>query len=156
PQEKVVAANVVLLHPGGIHGELKCSAMVVVAVKVHVKHVALRIVVAAAEAARNLGRLRVVQPRTHVDGGIVVDDHHRRRFGGRCPFARIGLYEAAHAPGLAPGGVVEPAVEHGWALDPDGRHGGGHTSAGVVHGGGVGGYLNEECGRDHEHRRRPP
>src|SRR5439155_956445 len=39
PDEEVVTANVVLLHPGGIYRELKRRAVVVVAVKVHVKHV---------------------------------------------------------------------------------------------------------------------
>src|SRR6266550_1536826 len=156
PDEEVVAANVVLLHPGGIYGELKRRAVVVVAVKVHVKHVALRIVVTAAETARNLGGLGVVQPRAQVDRGVVVHDHHRRRFDGRRPFLGIGLREAADAPGLLPRGVVEPAVEHGWALDPDSRHDGRRTSARMTQSGGIGGYLYEECGRDHQHRRQPP
>ena len=130
--------------------------MVVIAVEVNVKHVALRIVVAAAEPTRNLGGLPVVQPRPHVNRGIVVGDHHRRRFGGRAAFPGIGLDEATDALGVVPGGVVEPAVEHRWALDPDRRHGGRHTCAGVAQGGRVGGELNEECGRDHEHWRRPP
>src|SRR5256885_1737185 len=156
PDEEVVAANVALLHPGGIYGELKRRAVVVVAVKVHVKHVALRIVVTAAETARNLGGLGVVQPRAPGDRGVVVHGHHRRRFDGRRALPGNGPCGTADAPGLLPRGVVEPAVEHGWALDPDSRHDGRRTSARMTQSGGIGGYLYVECGRDHQHRRQPP
>src|SRR3989441_5512052 len=66
-----------------------------VTVEVDVEDVALGVVVAAAQAARDLRRRVVVQPRAHVNRVGVVQQHHGRRFGGSLAFVGVGLGEAA-------------------------------------------------------------
>src|SRR5207244_7608804 len=117
PDEEVVAAQVIQLHPGGVDGELERRAMIVVAVKVDVEDVALGVVVPAAQAAGNLRRLGVVQRRTAIDRWVVLQNHYGRRFARRFSLVGVRFEESARGVRQLPRRVVEPAVERRWVLD---------------------------------------
>ena len=156
--EEVVAAQVVQLHARWIHGELERRAVIMVTVEVDVEDVALGVVVAAAQAARDLRRRVVVQPRAHVNRVGVVQQHHGRRFGGSLAFVRVGLGEAADRDRPGPRRIIEPAVERRRVAHPHRRHRRRHATVGVAQrrGAGVGRLWGEQQQRrDGKQHSRP-
>ena len=96
--------------------------MVVMGIEVNREPVGVRTIVAARQAADNRCRLAIVEPHADVHGGRVVDNPQLGALGRRLPFVRVALQELRGRLRVAPGRIVEAAVEARRLGDAYGGH----------------------------------
>jgi len=125
-------------------------------VKGDAEDVALRRLEVALESRDDrLVRRRVEVDRREVQDPFVLEYPHLGAVGRRHPGVRELLHEVREHRGAAPGGLVEPAVEHDRALGADGDRGGARGGHGVHPATDAGGRRAPLGGRSLAARERP-
>ena len=100
----------VLLDPHRVHRELEGGAPVEVGVDDHAQQVGVRLLVAARQLARDLGRAGVVRPHEDVERRLPVENARLRPLRGRLALVGLELGEAGGDRSHGPEGLVHEAI----------------------------------------------
>ena len=115
-------------HSRRVHREVIGRAMVAVGVQRHLEPVGVGQGVATAEVPDDELRVWVEAPDPQVQRPVVEQHPHRRTEVRRLAWRGEPLDETLEGLGVAPGGLVEPPVEHDWPRGPMRPHGPSSTS----------------------------